>query len=426
MLGTAMRFHRDAVGLSLRDVAARIHTHASAIDRWETGKTRPSADSAHDYDRAVGAGGELIALHAEAVALEHRQGGTPTADTSIGDEGGDMERRAAMRFLATFTAGAAIPASAVDALHGDLWRFLEANANDYSLSEWEQIAYDYGQTVWTELRPRSTRTTDLVGDIHALNMRLRRAKDSPEQSALLRTYAQLSAFLACELAQTASPRACWRSCHAARTAADASGDRELRVWTRAWEASQSFHLHRRGPAADALVQQALDLADGRPCLGAALALETRTRLLASRRQPEAAKQAITELRQMTDDLPDATTADRISVWGMPMENLDFSRAFVYTALGDSKNAAPLLDAALAATPPEKVGARTNIALMQAWGMIENNDITQGLTRALEVAHPIPVTSYRRVVITELLKGLPANAQAHPAAHELRLVATPIG
>lgn len=316
-------------------------------------------------------------------------------------------------------AGAGISASAVDALHAGL-RQITGHATENGVNDWEQTAWDYAQGVWTE--PSGSRIAELVGDIRDLNHVLTHTQVSTERATLLRVYAQLAAFMAFDLAESSSARACWRSWRAARSAADASGDRELSVWVRAGEASQSFYLRRLGPAAETLVEEAMHLADGRPCLGLAEALKTRGRILATHGRVDLAREALDGFRDVYERLPASVTNDHISVWGMPLEGVQYAEAFVLTMMGDGGAAVPMLEHALASCPQEKAGGRANIGLIQAWGLVQDRDVSEGLGHALDITASLPVTAARRKIVREIVTALPEKARKLPVARELHALA----
>ncbi|GII87903.1 hypothetical protein Ssi03_58930 [Sphaerisporangium siamense] len=327
-----------------------------------------------------------------------------------------MERRTLLQLLATLGAGAHIPASAIDALHSSLPRLTGQSAEN-SVEEWEQIAWDYAQGVWTE--PPGSRFVDLAGDIQALEQRLARTVGDTERADLLRVYAQLTAFMALELADTSSARASWRSWRAARSAADAAGDVELRMWIRAREASESFYLRRGGTVADDLIEEVVHLAQGRAGQGLAEGLKTRARMLACAGRSEDARKAVTDLDDVFQRLPTAVTSDHISVWGVSLESVQFAQAYALTELGDTKAAMPMIEQAFAACPREKAGGRANMHLVQAWALVRDREVTEGLDHALDVTRPMPVTAARRRLVGEITGALPEKAHDLPAARELR-------
>jgi len=348
------------------------------------------------------------------------QAGTSSANPPIPDED-DMQRRSLLRLLSVLGPGAAISASTIDAVHAGLWR-LTGESADRDVDAWEQVAWDYAQSVWTDLS--GSRSADLAADIHDLSQQLARITDDAERASLLRVYAQLSAFLALDLPLMAGPRACWRAWAAARTAADASGDRDLAVWVRAREATESYYMNRLGPAAEKLINEAIELADGRPCLGMVNALDIHSRILAAQGQADAARKTLSDLKDAYETLPAQVTGDRISAWGKPLNEVLCIEGWVLTKLGDVGRAAPLLEQAIAVTPPERTGAKANRFLLRTWGVIQEGDVEEGLDRAVHLTQSLPITPPRRRIVEDILASLPEQARALPAARELRALVSP--
>lgn len=425
LFGAVLRaFRRKGV----RDVAARLPVSWGHLARMERGEQPvppdlvPLLDVAYQANGALIQLGDLLARDRARADLESilRQLGTSPANPQSPDED-DMERRSLLRLLSALGPGAAIPASTVDAVHTAL-RQITGEPTERDADDWEQIAWDYAQGVWTDLS--GSRSADLAADIQDLSRHLARTTDPSERATLLRVYAQLSAFLALDLPLIAGPRACWRAWSAARVAADASGDRDLAVWVRAEEASESFFMKRLGPAIGNLLDQAVELGGGRPCLGLARALDIRGRLLAAQGEVDAARKALGELNDVYSAFPTSVTGDRISVWGMPLTDMLWAEGWVLTKLGDVKRATPLLEQAVAASSQERVGGTTNLTLMLMWGAIQNGEVTEGLDHALRAAQPLPVTPPRRRILGEILAALPDKAHDLPTARELRALISP--
>ncbi|MEV8635795.1 helix-turn-helix transcriptional regulator [Streptosporangium sp. NPDC051023] len=420
LLGVCILHWRDEVRhLTQRELAKAALVDQGELSRWERGLGRPHPDHIRGIDNALGAGGQLIALRALIAEIDEiRKSRKDTNPPSRNED--DVERRAFLQFLTVLGAGSGISASAVDALHSGL-RQLTGHAADNSADDWEQIAWDYAQGVWTE--PPGSRVTDLAGDIRDLDQALSRPRTSAEHATLLRVYAQLAAFLALDLAEVSSIRAGWRSWRAARAAADASGDRDLRVWVRSFEADQWFYLRRVGPALDTLLDEAVQLADGHPSRGLTQALRTRGLVLAERGQANLSRSAFQDLKDVYERLPSSVTGDHISAWGVSLGSIQYAEALSLTKLGDARAAMPMLDQALAAVPPEKAGGRANLGLIQAWGLIREHEVTEGLDHALDVTSALPITVARRRIAGELLASLPQQARSLPAARDFHALVT---
>lgn len=416
LLGATMRHWRDDVRqLSQRDIAGVVHVDHTMISAWERATSRPDISSVRAIDEALGADGQITALHIFIAELDRLRRSKTDINPPVREED-DVERRALLQILTVLGAGTGVPASAVDALHAGL-RQVTGHASEKGADDWEQTAWDYAQGVWTE--PPGSRIADLAGDIRALDQVLARTQAPAEHATLLRVYAQLTAFMALDLADSSGARACWRSWRVARSVADASGDRELSVWVRAREASESFYMRRLGPPTDTLLDEAVHLADGRPCLGLVEALKTRGRILAAQGRADLAREALDDLKDVHERLPAAVIGDHISVWGASLESVQFAEAFALTKLGDTTAAVPLVEQALAACPQEKAGGRGNIGLIRAWGMVRDREVTEGLGHALDITAALPVTAARRKLVGEILSALPDRARALPAARDLQ-------
>jgi len=425
LFGAVLRaFRRKGV----RDVAARLPVSWGHLARMERGEQPVPPDLVPLLDAAYQAGGALVKL-SELLARDEARSdleskllslGTFTANPLNIDED-DMERRSLLRLLSVLGPGAAIPASTIDALHSGL-RQITGAVLDATVDDWEQIAWDYAQGVWTDLS--GSRSADLAADIHDLSRRLKLVQTPAERAALLRVYAQLSAFLAIDLPLIAGPRVCWRAWSAARAAADASGDRDLAVWVRAEEAAESFYMKRPGSAVDNLLDEAIHMANGHPSLGLAQALKNRVRRLADQGHAESADRAVGELLDVYAALPSSVTSENISVWGMLPADVQWAEAWAHLKRGAPKQATPLIEQAIADSPVERVGGRANLSLVRAWTLVQDRDVTEGLDHAVQVAQPLPVTPARRRIIGEVLAALPEKARALPAARELRALASP--
>ncbi|GGM87305.1 hypothetical protein GCM10010106_38190 [Thermopolyspora flexuosa] len=425
LFGAVLRAFRRT---GLREMAARLPVSWGHLARIERGDQPVPPDLVPLLDTAYNAEGvlirlsELLARDKVLTEWESRvlQAGTSSANPPIPDED-DMQRRSLLRLLSVLGPGAAISASTIDAVHVGLQQITGEPA-DRDVDDWEQVAWDYAQAVWTDLS--GSRSADLAADIHDLSRHLTRTSDDAERAALLRVYAQLSAFLALDLPLIAGPRACWRAWSAARAAADASGDHDLAVWVRAREATESYYMQRLGPAAENLVAEAIELAGGRPCLGMVNALSARSRMLAAQGQADAARRALGEFKDAYATLPAQVTSDRVSVWGKPLTEVLWVEGWVLTRIGDVGRATSLLEQALAATATERVGAKANLILLQMWCAIQEGEVKEGLDRAVQVTQSLPVTPTRRRIVGDILDNLPEKVRALPAARELRALVSP--
>ena len=113
LFGPRMRELREARGLSLRALATHVLSNKSQLQAFETGKERPSLETAQRIDEALGAGGSIAAL--------------------VSSHPGAGDATAGLEYASTWT-------RAVD-LAGDLWRGDLANAARIRRAQFVPAAY---------------------------------------------------------------------------------------------------------------------------------------------------------------------------------------------------------------------------------------------------------------------------------------------
>jgi len=145
-----------------------------------------------------------------------------------------MKRRAALQMLAALSAGAAIPPGALEmVLSGAAPGFVD----QVDVDRWEQTVHEYRHV--SLMRWTGALIPDLTADLVALGRLLERKNPPSVHTRLLRVSAELSGRLAAELDDIGDRRAARVAWASARRAADASGDRDLSVWVRGYEADQA-------------------------------------------------------------------------------------------------------------------------------------------------------------------------------------------
>ncbi|WP_158578709.1 helix-turn-helix domain-containing protein [Spongiactinospora rosea] len=417
MLGTAMRFYRSKDGLSQREVSERVRTDHSAIVRWEKGQARPAAELVREYDKVVGAGGLIIELHAEAVALEKQQKGKLTSNSTSGDGDDEMERRATMRLLAALSAGAALPSSALEIIRPQVPEGFD-HADD--LAELESLAYEHACTIGS-LPPREF-IADLLPGLADVRHALTHRTDL-DMADLHRVSSQLSALMAMALLETGdftASRRWWRS---ARDSADASGDLNLRVWVRGRHALvESSKLGT--PAMARIAAEAERLANGTASAGL---MEVRVAQYSLRaREGDAAGRGpglLAALDDLASRLSDEVTGEDKAIWGWSDRRHTKSCTGLRVLMGDLE----VYDL-LTGQVEEESDPRTHAMLKVSRGLclVRAGDAGQGVAEAAAAYGALPdehrttaVKGWTRQVVTVL----PAQAASLPAARELRALTT---
>ncbi|WP_233526349.1 XRE family transcriptional regulator [Actinomadura spongiicola] len=336
----------------------------------------------------------------------------------IPDEGDDVKRRTALQLLAAMGAGTAISATAIEEILSSIDGVLDQPVD---VGEWELAVREYGLLI--NQQPIGSLINDLTSDLFGVGELLKR--DKAHRGDLLRVSASLSALLAVELGDIGERRGARMAWGTARRAADASGDRDLRVWTRAREAEEGFWYGLPRQEIAARTAEAVHVADGAPCGGLPRAYSARASVAAEQGDKATARQAMDDLSKLFDRLPDAVTGDP-AIFGWSEARQRWNEAYVYTLIKD-KRANRALDEAVALYPPGTLGPVANLTIIRAMGTINSGDIDTGLDQTREILQETPVSARRRHMTRQILHRLPEWARPLPEARELRaLTSAPSG
>ncbi|MEV5408975.1 helix-turn-helix transcriptional regulator [Thermopolyspora sp. NPDC052614] len=427
--GAVLRIWRDRRGISLRRLAEQIRWDHSVIARWEQGRNPPSADAIKALEGALDTGGELteVALRAQAMEVERLRGeirrlqGRTLPATPQNAKDDEMERRAAMQVLAALGTTAVVPPSAIQTILSGVNRAI-GDRDDFGLDEWERTVWEYG------FRTNSGPLGALIGEVTADIVEVKRLLDgnptSSLRTGLLRTIAGLNQVLAGELTHMQAPSEARQAHATARRAADASGDRDLRVAVRAGQAWNAFASGEHPRIVLRRLDDALRIAGGAPSAGLANAHAGRAFVLASqaaagRSDEDAAVAALHDLRDVFERLPGSATEDELSIWGFAERALRFSEAHTFALTGHKREAEQAIAQAFVLYPPELVHGLANLRLIQAYTLIRDHDVPQGLDHAMTSLQGPPITPARRQMTGQVINGLPEKARTLPAAQELR-------
>jgi transcriptional regulator with XRE-family HTH domain len=476
-LGRRLAAQRKTVGYTQLELADQLGYSRSTIANVESGRQQVPHRFWQRCDPLLGAGGELVsaAEDLEALRLEHErrvsaeanaareakaavfraahqaalqsaadfelleQGGEPNDHSARAIPGhnldgrsrlhpaeeDDVERRTLLQLLSMLGVGTAIPIDAIEHLRGDIEAFIEPN-NDLALEDWERIAWEYGYTVVRQAPGHVV--ADLAVDLHELRRLFRRSTDPRVRAGLLGVSAQLSAWMADELHSLGMLGPAWRWWRTARTAADQSGDRDLRVWVRAREAFNAFHSVRPATSVLALADEAVHIAAGTPSLGLVEAHKNRAYAFMRQGDETKARVALDDMRRAFEGLPGDVASDVHSLWGWPERIMYMVDSHIYTAFG-APEAASAQERALALYPPQWRTDVTRIKLLQSITLIRDGDIGDGLQHAGTAMMAIRqgIHGHQSVLWAgrQVLDALPDDrARALPAAKELQAMISP--
>ncbi len=407
--GAELRRYRESRELGLRETAAKIPVDHSLLSKWETGQRGVPADHAAHLDRVLRADGLIVALHAAMAELDRLRRGTLRDNASTPDED-PMERRAAMRLLAALSAGAAIPPGILDTIMAGVDRA----TGEFGLDEWERTVWEYGYRLVSGTV--GALVPSLSADLGEVGRLLDHTHNPGARAGLLRVSAQLAFLLGQDLINLGHMDAGWRSFRTARRAADASGDSYLSTWIRGREARAAYWA---GEPAPIVLRLCEDAQRAGSATGLAPAHEARSYALAAAGDAPGALAALNDHAEAFERLPRSVTSDRLSTWGLAQGGVLWTDAYAHALTGNPGEALRAADRALALYPSERWSETANIRLIQAYSLIRDREVSEGLGHAAAVVQGPPITPARRMITGQILAALPDKAKTLPAARELR-------
>ncbi|GII76609.1 hypothetical protein Sru01_15910 [Sphaerisporangium rufum] len=342
--------HRLTVDL----LGARTGYSASMLGSIERGECLPeSGTRVQSLDDALRAGGQLKILWPVVQRLGHCPLDDLAAATNAAKPGyresgsnalfpgDDVERRELFQLAA---AGLLAQTPLIN--HGEPIRNLAermlGTAAGNSVEDWGVTCADHMHAVQTQ--PPATIRDDLVLDFATVQHSITRAT-AEKLPGLQRISAWLSVMHANVLTRLGEHGAARRWWTTARHAADASGDRDMRVWVRGYEAVFGLYTPRSPEALLILARNAQDLAGDRLSAGVLIAVAAEAQALAVLgRQPEAFDR-VRHLRGLADRF---TMSGESYGWGT--SSTAFTSAWVHAFGGATEAAREARDQALAANP----------------------------------------------------------------------------
>ncbi|MFI0367757.1 XRE family transcriptional regulator [Actinomadura sp. 1N219] len=338
----------------------------------------------------------------------------PSPISDDGDE--DVKRRAALQLIAALGAGTAIPPGVLEEILSGIDR---ATGQNVDVDEWEQTVHEYGQQI--VVRPTGALVGDLTADIIAVGRLLEQPRAAYELARLWRVSAGLSGLLAIELGDAGEERSARVSWGTARRAADASGDRDLQVWTRGRAAQDAFWAGRPSEVVTALTGEAIAIAKGTPSAGLARAHAARAYMAADRGDGREALISLNKVEETVDGLPQH--GETQTVLAYRESQFRWAESYVLTRIRNSK-ALAALDQAIGVYPSSSVVPLKGLSLMRAAALVRAREIDAGLQQALTTLQERPdfVGKGTDSLVKRVLVALPKRARALPAARELRELA----
>jgi hypothetical protein len=398
-----------------------MHAHVSKgmIQLIEVAEREPSYDLAQRCEAALDAGGEIIEAWREFAEPFDATVGRPEASYSP-ESLDDIVRRRAFLLNAVLLAGVSTsdPATALEAARRSLNDAFPGR-HDADVSEWNAIAWDYGET-YAATAPADLLKTLLV-DFAGLQEAFQRFQRETDQNELYRVSALLAGFIA----QTANNLGCsnesrrwWRT---ARYAADRAGDSFSPLWVRAREIIHALDQRPIGTVLG-LIDEATPFEAGAPP-------EVRLELLAGKVQTLAlagrvpdADNALAQLYELFSASSFAGYNGSLLAWGE--ERLRNTESFTYSRLGNLKRleSAQKAASALYKYDPSNLRWPAGCGLNEALCLIHSGDISGGTNLARTVIEELPSphrTPYIYKGAHDMLTAVPQSSRSLPAVREYR-------
>ncbi|WP_242613957.1 helix-turn-helix domain-containing protein [Actinomadura roseirufa] len=397
--------------ISQRQMADLVPCDDGYVSRVARGLLRPSEKMAARFDEILNANGSLAALRPPSPS--GKPGGTVDQSPTPDQRDDDVKRRAALQIVTALAAGTAIPPRALETV---LSGIDDALGNPLDLDEWEAVVHEHGQLLTA--RHAGALINPLTADLVAVGDLLKRHRNDSAHLGLLRVSAGLSSLLAIDLGDVGEQRGARLSWATARRAADASGDRDLRVWVRGREAAEGQWSGRPDTLVNRLAAEAVAIAENRPSPGLASALGAQAYASAKRSDHAGARTALSS-RAKAIESQRLRTSGLSSPQLLGPTSLHWREAHVLIALGDTRAATGALDQARALHSTTMSGPVSTLEMLRAFSLVKSREFAAGLEHAVTTIEAWPLSASRRHLVGEILGSLPDKARTLPAAQELR-------
>jgi transcriptional regulator with XRE-family HTH domain len=426
--GSVLRRHRQARGLSVRALAAKVHYSKSQISDLENGIRLPHRALAYSLDEVLTAGGELAAL-----CREHRaaSGARPVplavsryADLAtellLGGDGEleDMRRRTLLALGGTVGLDVVAPGLTTEALRHGFGQSLTEERT--SLDEWDEIVAEYSYSY--DIAPPAETLRTLTVDLVAVQYAIQQQAVTTQRDGLHRARAQLAAVMAMTVANVGRLEQAGRWWRAARHAAEQSRDTGTILWVRAREVVRSMYEHHPPAAVLRLAAEAERyVVPSAPTAAAAGLYCGKAQALALAGRGAEALEAVAYARDsLFHGLPSTVTDDHDSLFGWPPERLLYTESFVYSHLGVTARAADAQDRAVGMYPPAHLRGPAQIQLHRALCLVREGDVTGGADSAHTTLTSLPAEHHTQPVVDlgqRVLDAVPMRARRRPAVTE---------
>ncbi|MFC9976174.1 hypothetical protein ACFVH6_35300 [Spirillospora sp. NPDC127200] len=368
-----LQAEREARGWGKREMARRLFT-AAGIDNgnvgslarqiswWESGRHFPR-DWAPIY---------AVVLDTSTSGLFGPEYGDPPAVDV------DQQRRRLLSCLGALGVEAAMHTEPLEPIREALLAALPGNRSGRMVRDWEETAFEYGHAFLTT--PPGELLPDLATDLVGLQQELQRTS-AEHQRRLCVPAGKLTALMAMTVSTLGQPRQARNWWKTARHTADASGDRDLRVWVRGYEAMSALYAGRPHVTVLRLADEAIVIAGDTPGAAALEAMASRAQVLALAGQGLEAEATINAMGDRFASLSGSDPEDRLSTTAWPETALHHTAAFAFSHSGNIARAEAAQERAMALYPAGMRRQRAQVALLRAVTLIQRGEISAAVALA---------------------------------------------
>ncbi|XNL82520.1 XRE family transcriptional regulator [Actinomadura madurae] len=286
-----------------------------------------------------------------------------------------------------------------------------ATVSPTMLDQWEETTYGYGRQY--QATPSLRMLCDVLLDFSEVRRMCDKRQPVELQERLCRIAAQLSGLSGLIMINLGDHRLARSFFRTARTAADETGDRQLRAWVTVRESLVPMYY---GDPREALhlARKAQDLAGRTPGVAAAMAPAVEARalgMLAMRGRGDAApsaRRALVRGRSVFDQLSKTDTSDL--VFGFTDRQMAFYEGDTFTNLGDHQHGDEVLSHALTLYAPTDRVDLTLVRLDRAMCKLHAGQPEAALTAGQEAILELP-TDHRSDILVHRARQIGAAVNA---------------
>jgi tetratricopeptide (TPR) repeat protein len=425
---TLVRAHRLALGIALADVVAQVRARYVSEGRmpprfsetllscYESGQKRPGPEYLHYlccvYQAEPGdlgyPGQCLCGRRHRAAGLASPLGGPgavafPVAEPTAGEADDDLVRRTSLRLMAD--AGAVVDGRFFGAAERIRRRLddalLEATVSVAMLDHWEEMASEYGRQYMTV--PPLRLLCDVLLDLGDVRRMCEQRQPLEFAGRLCHLAARLAGLAGMTMIDVGDQRLARSFFSTARSAADETGDRQLRAWVAVREALVPLYYGDPAQAA-AAARASADLAGQRPGVASVMAPVVQARALARLARARGkggtaasggvtssalgrANAALEQARDALDELPAEERRD--TAFGYTERQLLFHTGDALVTLGDYRGADDRFRQAMRLYSPAEFLDRSLVTFGQARCRVQAGEPEEALRLSRETLSRLP-------------------------------------